>query len=72
MAIGLVLNQSASTPIDALAHKIISMLYDAIPDDAVIARRFLFYIPTYRLTDGHFSTMVKVQHITELMLIVHQ
>ena len=48
------------------------MLYDAIPDDAVIARRFLFYIPTYRLTDGHFSTMVKGQRNTEVMLLVHR
>ena len=36
------------------------------------ARRLLFCISTYRLTDRHVSIMVKGQHITEVMLLVHQ
>ena len=46
--------------------------YDVIPDHAVNARRFLFCIPTDRLTDIHFSTLVKGLHISEVLLLVQQ
>ena len=46
----------------------IASLQDAIPD----LDHDLLCIPAYRPTDGHFGINVKGQHITRVLLLVHQ